>query len=289
MTEILTPLKDPVRGLLAGIYREIMTDQARLPSMPDVAIRIRASMQQKNSTAATVARVIKADPGTSAYLIRIANSVLYRGAVPIKNVENAAARLGMDTTRNLVTAYALRSMFYTRSRVVSQLMQDAWRDSARLAALASVIATRCPGFDPDRAMLGGLLQDIGVLPLLSALEGREPLPDPERIRDTIDMFAGKVGVLLLTYWEFDEEMIEVARSRMDWWRNPQPDPDLADVVLAARLHATVGSAEMYAMPLINETPAFLKLPLGEVGPDASLEFLREAEADVREMMHMLGV
>ena len=45
MNEILTPEKTPVRGLLAGIYREIMTDEAHLPSMPDVAIRIRASMQ----------------------------------------------------------------------------------------------------------------------------------------------------------------------------------------------------------------------------------------------------
>ena len=43
------------------------------------------------------------------------------------------------------------------------------------------------------------------------------------------------------------------------------------------------------MPLLCETPAFLKLPLGETGPDASLAFLREAEADVLEVMQMLGV
>jgi len=175
VTDILTPQKAPVSGLLAGIYREIMTDRAHLPSMPDVAIRIRASMQKPNYTAATVARVVKADPGMSAYLLRAANSALYRGVVPIQNVENAVARLGMDATRNLVTAYAMRAMFKTRSRVLSRLMQDTWRQSARRAALASVIATRCPGFDPDRAMLGGLLQDIGVLPLLYALEGRKDL------------------------------------------------------------------------------------------------------------------
>jgi HD-like signal output (HDOD) protein len=289
VTDILTPEKTPVRGLLAGIYREIMTDKAHLPSMPDVALRIRASMQQPNYTAATVARVIKADPGVSAYLLRAANSALYRGVAKIQNVENAVARLGMDAARNLVTAYALKAMFKTRSRVLSRLMRETWRQSARRAALASVIATRCPGFDPDRAMLGGLLQDIGVLPLLHALEGRKDLPDPERIRDTVDMFAGKVGVMLLTHWEFDEALVEVARSRSDWWRNNQPEADLADVVMAAHLHASVGTVAMREMPLINETPAFLKLPLGEVGPDASLAFLREAEADVLEVMQMLGV
>ncbi len=289
MAETLTAEKIPVRGLLAGVYREIVTDHGRLPSLPDVALRIRAAMREPNYTAGAVARVVQTDVGTSAYLIRMANSALYRGRVPITDLDNAVARLGMETTRNVVTAYALKSMFYTRSRVLSQLMQDAWRNSARLAALAAVIAGRCPGFDPDRAMLGGLLQDIGILPLLAALEGRQPLPEPQRIRDTLDLFAGKVGVLLLTHWEFDDDMIEVARSRMDWWRNTRPEPDLADVVLAARLHACVGSREMYAMPLINETPAFLKLPLGEVGPDASLAFLREAQADVQEVMQMLGV
>ena len=289
MTEVLARERLPIRGLLAGIYREIMTDKARLPSMPDVALRIRASMREPNYTAATVARVIKADPGTSAYLLKVANSALYRGVVGTENMEQAVTRLGMDATRNLVTAYALKAMFQTRCRALSRLMSSTWRESARRAALATVIAGRCPGFDPDRAMLGGLLQDIGVLPLLNALEGREQLPNEARLLDTLDSYADKVGVLLLGHWEFDEELIEVARSRKDWWRNPQPEPELADVVLTARLHASVGSSEMHELPLINETPAFLKLPLGEVGPDQSLAFLLEAEAEVREVMQMLGV
>lgn len=117
----------PISGLFAQIYREILADRACLPSMPDVALRIRAAMQRSNYSAATVARVVKADPSTSAYLIRVANSALYGGVVSIQNVENAVARLGMDTTRNLVTAHALRAMFQTRSRVLGRLMQETWR------------------------------------------------------------------------------------------------------------------------------------------------------------------
>lgn len=282
--------RTPVSGLLARIYCDILADQARLPSMPDVALRIRAAMKQPNSSAATVARAVKADPGTSAYIIRISNSALYGGVALIQDVENAVARLGMDTTRNLVTAYALRAMFKTRSDVLSELMQNTWRKSARLAALASVIAARCPGFSQDSAMLAGLLQDIGVLPLLNALENSvQPLPEPERVYDTIASFSPKVGVMLLRQWEFEEDIVEVARSRDEWWRNPHPEPDLADVVLVARLHASVGSDQKRHLPLINEVPAFLKLPLGDVGPDASLQLLREAESEVREVMRMLGV
>jgi HD-like signal output (HDOD) protein len=280
----------PVSGFFAKIYREIIADKAGLPSMPDLALRIRAAMQRPNNSAATISRVVQADPGTAAYLIRVANSALYGGVARIRNVEHAVSRLGMTTTRNLVTAHALRAMFRTRSAALAGLMQETWKKSAKVAALASIIANRCPGFAADRAMLAGLLQDIGVLPLLNALErGRQPLPDPVRIAGIIELFASKVGAVLLKHWEFDEEVVEVARSREDWWRNQSMEPDLADIVLVARLHASVGGEGMQHLPLINEVPAFLKLPLGGLNPAESLEFLREAESDVRDVMQMLGV
>ncbi len=284
-----TPQSPPIHGLLARIVHDILTDRASLPSMPDVALSIRRSMQQRDYSAASVAMAIKSDPGTAAYLVRIANSALYRGATAIDGVEDAVVRLGLETTRNLVTAYALRAMFDTESKVIKQVMLSHWRASARTAALSSVIAAHCGTECPDRAMLAGLLQDIGVLPLLRAIDARDMAPDIEQLLNTIGAFAGKVGVTLLEHWSFDEAMIEVARSRKDWWRDPGPNADLADIVLIARLHMAVGAPDMHEAPKINEVPAYSKLPLGDIGPDESLAFLREADAEVNELVQVLGV
>ncbi len=290
MTEIAEPATTPIRGLFSRVYHEILTDKAQLPSMPHVALRIRAAMQQKNFSAETVARVVEADAGTSAYLIRVANSALYRGAVPIKNVQTAVSRFGMEVTRNLVIAYALRAMFTTRSRVLAKIMQENWRTGARLAAVSSVLAKRFGDFGPDQAMLAGLLQDIGVLPLITALDKRkQSVSDPEKIVATVDEFANKVGPILLKHWGFDESTIEVARSRKDWFRDIRQEAELADLVLIARLHADVGTKNQADQPRINEVPAFHKLSLGNVGPDESLKILQEADADVQEVMQMLGV
>lgn len=290
MIDIAPASPSPISGLFAKVYRDILADRANLPSMPDVALRIRAAMQQPSSNAVTVAKAVAVDSGTAAYLIRIANSALYGGVSRIQDIESAVSRLGMDTTRNLVTAYALRAMFQTRSAHLGKLMQETWRQSARVAALASVVADRCPGFSSDSAMLAGLLQNIGVLPLLNALEARAgPQLESDQIRSTIETFSSKIGAVLLEHWNFDDDIVEVARSRGDWWRNPSPTPDLADIVLVARLHSCVGTEDMSHLPLINETPAFLKLPLGEMNPDASLAFLREAESDVQEVMRLLGI
>ncbi len=289
MTGIATEAS-PVRGMFARVYRDILTNRAQLPTMPHVALRLRAAMQKKNFSVDSVARAIEADPGTSAYLIRIANSALYRGVVPIQNVNTAVSRFGMQATRNLVTAYALRAMFTTRSRALARIMQDTWRTSARVAALSSILAKRCPDFVPDQAMLAGLLQDIGVLPLLNAIEQRkQPVTDAASIVATLGSYANKVGPVLLEHWGFDEATIEVARSRDDWFRDPGPAADLADLVLIARLHAGVGDAGQHEQPRINEVPAFGRLGLDGLGPDESLQMLTDAEADVRDLMRMLGV
>ena len=57
MLEAPSRQKNPIHGLLARIVHEILTDQAQLPSMLDVAMRIRDSLQQPNYTATTVAVV----------------------------------------------------------------------------------------------------------------------------------------------------------------------------------------------------------------------------------------
>jgi HD-like signal output (HDOD) protein len=276
-------------GVYVKIYREIMADKTLLPTMPEIAVRMRAAMSDPKSDVGRIARIVQADAGVSAYLVRMANSPLFRGRQPSQDVPGAVVRLGTHLTRNVVIAHTLRSMFRVKSEGLAGVMQETWARSARLAALSAVLAKRSGAFSADRALLGGLLQDIGALPVLNTLERRrdEP-PSPERVHATIEELASKVGATLLTHWGFEEEMVEVARSRADWFRNPAAQADLADLVLIARLHASSGMPGMRC-PRIDQVPAFAKLPLGPVDQDESLVLLAEAESEVREVAEMLGV
>jgi HD-like signal output (HDOD) protein len=281
--------RTPISGLFARAYKDILQDRARLPSLPDVAIRLRAAMQNDRYDVRSVARVVQADPGTAAYVVRIANSPIYRGRVATDNVENAISRLGMRTTRNLVTAHALRAMFQTRSAVLATVMRSTWQRSAKVGALAAIIARRCRGFEPDRAMLAGLLQDIGVLPLIKALEASRQSPAPERLAASLDAWCAKVGVVLLRQWGFDEEFVEVARSRNDWLRDPGGKADLADVILVARLHACMGDGTSQPLPALEDLPAFARLPLGTMTLDERLRIVLEADREIRNVTSILGV
>jgi HD-like signal output (HDOD) protein len=181
-------------------------------------------------------------------------------------------------------------MFVTRSALLTALMQRTWRSSTRLAALSGVLAKHCSSFRPESATLAGLLQDIGVLPILNVLNPyHEQLSNEAHVLRAIDKFAPPVGTILLTRWGFDADTIEVARSRGNWLRNPQPSADLADLVLIARLHADITSGSRTGhSPRIDAVPASAKLPLGELRPDSSVALLHDEEATINDLMGSLG-
>jgi HD-like signal output (HDOD) protein len=280
----------PIATLITDACAKLLGNQASLPSMPDVAARIHDAMASPNWSMRTIATIIKSDPGTTTYLLQVANSPLYAGAGPVRQVEQAIARLGINSTRHLVMAHAVRSMFVTHSGLLTSLMQRTWASSTWLAALSGVLAKHCSHFRPESATLAGLLQDIGVLPILNVLNRyHEQLTDEAPVVRAIDRFAPSVGTVLLTRWGFEADMVEVARSRRSWLRDPQPSADLADIVLIARLHAEITSGEAAEQaPRIDTVPAFAKLELGAVRQDGSLALLHDEEASIRELMTSLG-
>jgi len=276
--------------IYASIYDEVFADETLLPTMPDVAVRLRAVMSDPNYDLNRVARIIQADAGVSAYLVRMANSALLRWTPPVKDVPGAVRRIGMQVTRNVVTAHALRTMFRIKTPVLVDVMQETWKRSTRVAALSAVLAKRCGVFTSDRALLAGLLQDIGALPILNALDRRRPHREQrQQVCTVVEALSASIGAMLLQRWGMDEEFVTVARSRNDWLRDGGPNADLVDLVLIARAHVLVGSPNTGERPRLDRMPAFRKLALGPVAPDDSLALFAEAEADVREVEELLGV
>ncbi len=289
MPQVLAAKPTPIITIISDYCRQVLSNRASLPSMPDVAARIHGAMTSPNWSLGAVAAIIKGDPGTTTYLIQIANSALYAGTTPIREVERAIARLGVDNTRSLITAHALRSMFVTRSAMLDALMRRTWRTSTKLAARSAVLARQCPFFSPERALLAGLLQDIGVLPILNVLKRyQEQLTNEAQVLSAVNRYAPQVGMVLLKHWNFEPEMIEVARSRGDWFRDPRPVPDLADLVLIARLHGNIADGQGDGLPGIDEVPAFAKFSIGSLRPDSSLDCLHDQEISVRAVMNALG-
>jgi len=273
--------------LFLQIFKDLEAGKIELPTLPDLAFKIRETLKDETTPIEEAAKIISVDTTLTAYIIKVANSPIYVGVEKCNDVQSAIIRLGYNSTRNVSLTFMMRSMFRPKLRKLQPILEELWLNVSKLAALSSVLASRCSGFEPDMALTAGMMQDIGALPIIQKLSR---IPDafnqPDEVNRIIDTYAGRVGVLILNKWNFDKDIIEVVRSRKDWMRDKRPDADLADIVMIARLHTYIGTKEMRQYPKINEIPAYNKLPFGELGPSQSLKIIEEAKADLVEIKQL---
>ena len=90
-----------VQDFLDHVQKELDANRLILPTLPDIAIKVRNAVSKGEASAGQLADMITTDAALSARLIQVANSPLYRGAVEINNIQMAVARLGNNTVQNL--------------------------------------------------------------------------------------------------------------------------------------------------------------------------------------------
>ena len=96
---------------LDQLLEDLENDKLVLPTLPEVALKVRDTLEDENSSLIDVAKIITSDAALSAIMIQVSNSPLLRAANPIESVEAAVARMGRNMIRNLVTSMVMAQMF----------------------------------------------------------------------------------------------------------------------------------------------------------------------------------
>jgi HD-like signal output (HDOD) protein len=276
--------------LLIRIYEDINADSLRLPTLPLVAQRIGNAVQDPTLDADKLAKVISVDPAITSKLLKLANSSRFGSGEPLVTLPEAITRLGVDNTHKQVLALSTQQLFRSGSDTLTHHMRDLWQHSRRVAAISHVLACKLgDSFDPHFALLAGLLHDIGVIAILSYARDYPELAQAEQLLDeAIHHLRGQLGAAIIRHWLLPEALVQVAEEADDWDRNPGKHADYVDLIIIAQLHSFVGTHQAHAVPHLNEVPAYYKLALGALTPDASLQMLEEADHEIREVEQLLG-
>lgn len=277
--------------LLMEFYAELRSNQVSLPSVPDVAWKVRRIADRENSTAEDIASAITADPSMALKLVRACNSPLYRGFNDVRNVREAVIRLGTRTTRQLVTVFAMREVFSTRQPFLQKAMDTLWQHSREVAALSWVLADSATRIDPEEALLAGLLHDIGAIPVLvHTVHHTRLFADAALLDHTLDELKSDVGAAILEAWTFPPAFVDVARHAEDWQYESRHElPQLVDIVQVAQLHAMIGAQQNADLPRFEDVPAYRRLGGLELNASRSLQMLTEARARVDEVLRLLSI
>tara|TARA_R110002110_G_scaffold415807_1_gene656434 strand:+ start:47737 stop:48567 length:831 start_codon:yes stop_codon:yes gene_type:complete len=199
--------------IIKNLQEKIANNQMKLPTQPEVAVKIREVESDPNIEAVKLATIINKDPGLTARIIKIANSPLMRGKVQIDSLPSAINRLGFRFVCNTATGLAMEQIFQATNETIDKWMYSVWAESAEVAAISYVIAKHYAQVPGDVASLAGLMHKIGILPILTyAQDHDELLDDEEKLDNLIKNFHPILSEAILTAWQFPVEITSIPQN-----------------------------------------------------------------------------
>lgn len=254
-------------------------DELILPTLPEVALRVREAAEDPNVGIPELSKVIGDDAAITARLIKVVNSPLLRSSNEITDLTMAISRLGINYTANLATGLAMEQMFQATSDVIDQKMREVWNKSTEIAGISHVLCRHFTSLTPDQATLAGLVHQIGVLPILTyAEESNALLKDSISLSYIIDRIHPIIGERILRAWDFTEQIAQVPGNYLDFGRQ-STTVDYVDIVQVATLQSYADSTHPLGQVDWSQVAAFSQLGLdvkSRISEDEDLSASMEA-------------
>ena len=209
-------LRDQVTS---GAVERLVSGIRHLPTIPTLYDELLGVLQSHDSSAERVARVISKDPGMTANLLRVANSVLFNLRTPISSPTQAVALLGMENVKSMVLGF---KVVHDVKRAAGNHpdIEEVWRHGFAVASHARAIASMqdVGSVVIENAFLAGLLHDVGRLVLQTnlpkeyqqvlALAKRNGLSLSLAEREVFGATHAQVGAYLLGKWGMRDCIVE---------------------------------------------------------------------------------
>ena len=225
-----TPVRSrPVRAL-GGLGKPmtkteaIATDDVRdalaycpnLPSLSSVAVKVVQLAREPDPDATQLAHTLSQDPALASRVLRTSNSPLYAQRRTARTLHQAISILGLNTTITVALSFALADSLRTSAQA-AYVNDYVWRRSLLGAMASREIGQTIGHRDPESLFLAGLMQDIGILALQTALPERygaitndRPTHQTliERERQAFGCDHAQAGAWLLAQWHLPDYLIE---------------------------------------------------------------------------------
>jgi putative nucleotidyltransferase with HDIG domain len=224
-----------------GTVRETLLRQLQeighLPTLPQVLVQIEDALRSEQSAAVDMAEVIREDPPLTASILRVANSVVYRGRFSgrIASIPQAVARLGTSEVRRICLSTALIRAFDNYGAGIQH--EEFWQHSLTVATATRIFQSRAGGGSAARkaeaedAFVAGLLHDVGMFvmdqffPELFAKvrehAGALGIPLAKAEEELLGLEHGEIGGVLLRNWGLPARVVDAVA----WHHRPDGCPE----------------------------------------------------------------
>ena len=161
-------MDDPLAELAR---RHIESGQARIPVFPGVALRAQLMLANPDTEIEEVEELVGSDPALTSALLRAANSAAFGTRHEITTIREAAVRLGIRRTSQLVIVFSQHRSYQMRDPRLRGMSETLWRHATACALGADWMARRIGLAQAEpHAIVAGLLHDVGMLFMLSVMD-----------------------------------------------------------------------------------------------------------------------
>jgi len=288
------PINYDISYIETNIYNEIFqaikAEKLKLPSLPEIALKVKSAIARDNVGVDDIARIAESDPAIVVRLIQVANSPLVRGVDPVNSIHEAVVRLGLSMTQNLILSFSMKQLFKTDQQILQIRMEQMYKHSVEISAISFALSRKLKRFNADQLLLAGLIHDIGVIPILTYMDetGFEVHSEKE-VDSIVARLRPAVGSLVIKSWGFSEEMISVVEQAENWFKNNSDEVDMADIVIVAQVYSLLQHKKLDALPDIKKVPVFKRMFLEEPDPGFVLNILNDAEDMISEVKQILSI
>jgi HD-like signal output (HDOD) protein len=284
-----TQARSEMEALVAKLERALDQRNLELPSLPEVALKIRRALANDDVSMKEIARLLGADPALAARTLRVANSAMfYRGNRPITSLSAAVSQLGQKMVRNVALSFAAQQVFLGYgSRPLRDLVSSVWAHSVHSAVIAHALARVRTTLNPDEAFLAGLLHEVGKLYILMRAKDIGSLLTMEAaLKSVLGGWHARVGRAVIETWELPAELAVAVGEHETVSLEAADPPTLTAVLAVANYLAEHSEAACADQEFHSKAPSF-----GALGMDKpTFDWLiRSADVDVRLLSIAFGV
>ena len=203
----LSPIGRKVAGVILACMEQGVLD---VPVLPEIAQRVLTLINEPDSDATRLAKLIQSDQSLAANVMRIANSAAYTPNASMISLQQAIARLGMNMIGQIALSATLNARMF-KAPVHETRIAEIWQLSLFSALWAKEISRMCR-LNVETAFLCGLLSSIGravTLHMACDIAGKEGAT--LSATDTAlleEHFHVDLGVRVMEIWKLPAIVIE---------------------------------------------------------------------------------
>ncbi len=244
-------------ALYTILVEKIKQDTLILPTLPEVALKVRTAADDPEINLGQMSDIIAQDPALSLGMLKVANSAILGRRVKVETVSQAVTRIGLTQIKSIATAMALEQVFVSQNDIVAMYMKKSWTKTIDIASVAISLMTlylkdhKHTSLTLDTITLAALVHNIGVLPILTEAESHpDVFANPTFLQQAIIKLSGKIGGTITRTWGFSEEFTQLAESWSDLTILPE-EVHYLDFIRTGAIYHNVFKNESTKEALLN--------------------------------------